>query len=394
VKPPFDLQTCWPPELRLVAAAARPSARCDRTALERELATALDWSRVEELGARHRLLPLLHANLEAIASVPPDVRQRLRAACHANTAASLLRSRELARLTAAFRRAGITAVSYKGAALAQRLYGNVGLRCFDDLDLLVAADERERAAAVLREFGYEPYRSITERERQELADCEEQYVECSGGSVVDLHWAVAQPYLSMGPLPAGWRDRLRTLPFAGEAIPVFGSSEELLVLALHGGKHRWARLAWLADFAAALETEDFEWKALLAAAGEMRICYHVLLAATLAHFCFGIPVPRDVLAQAHATAVPWHYAAEIARSLGSVGEPSLLKSWRYNLRMRERWSDRVRAAMRFTLRPTSVELDERAGAAPMSSLLYPAVRAAKVATRALKAAVGGRTERG
>ena len=384
MKPPFDLQTCWPPELRLVVAAS--SRPFDAGLANTLIAAGVDWERVLALASDHGLAPLLHAHLSSLDSVPEEVSRALHAASYVNITAALRLTAELSRVSTVLRQASVPFVSYKGPTLAQRLYGNVSLRCYSDLDLLVDRADRERAAATLRERGYLPRHPIHDRRRQELGDCEEQYNSPDGRTVIDLHWEIAQPYLSIGPLPAGWRDRTCTEMIAGEAVPCFAARDELLVLAIHGGKHQWDSLSWVADFAAMLSLEPVDWPALEQAAERMRARYHLLLAVTLAHCCYRAEVPDTILIAAEKARVPWRYAAAIARSYASAPETrSLADRWTYHFRMRERWSDRARAAFRFVLRPGSIEL-EHSALPGYGAFLYPAVRASRLATRAVKAA--------
>jgi hypothetical protein len=389
VKPPFDLQSRWPRELRLLAAAAvrrydaAARARCEALAAE-----GVDWPRLRELASAHGLAPLLSRNLGSLPAVPVEVAGALHAELSQNLRFSLSLAAELARLCGALRHAGISAVSFKGPALAQRLYGNVGLRCFSDLDLLVEASERERASEVLVACGYRRIRRITDRARQTAGDCEEEFLSQDGRLLVDLHWEIAQPYYSVGPLPAGWKARLRHIAFGEEQVATFGDSDNLLVLALHGSKHRWERLAWLADFSGALDAGGFDWDAVLLAAGEMRVRYYTLLAATLAHFVLGAEVPEKILLAAYDAGTPWRLAAEIVDSHASDAPLPLLARWSYGFRMRESWSDRARVAVRFLTRPSTPELEDSPLAAG-HAFLYPALRAKRIAGRAWKAAVGG-----
>jgi hypothetical protein len=383
----------WPRELQLVAAAA--VRRLDDAARERiaALLTAdLDWEDVCALAAEHAVAPLVYWNLASVATLPEAAASAFRAGLEANMRNSLLLSAELGRVTSALRQADVDAIAYKGPALAQRLYGNVGLRCFTDLDLLIERTDRERAVPVLLDLGYKSCRTIADPKRQEQGDCEEQFAARGGALVLDLHWQIAQPYLSLGPLPGGWQQRARTLLVGTTPVRIFAPEDDLLVLAVHGGKHVWDQMSWLADFAAALDLADFDWDTVLRGATEMRARHHLLLGATLAHLCFDSAVPAAVLDQARQARVPWRYAQAIAAHYADPQPHGLLRRWAFNLRMRERWSDRVRAAARFALLPGTLELEEEARGG-RSALLAPVARVARVAGNALKAAAGAEKPR-
>ena len=71
-------------------------------------------------------------------NVPETVRSRLRSAHAENARHALLLAGELRRLMGALQAAGVSALAYKGPALAVRAYGHLALRTYSDLDLLVA----------------------------------------------------------------------------------------------------------------------------------------------------------------------------------------------------------------------------------------------------------------
>ena len=383
----------WPRELQLVAAASvRRLDDAARARIATLITPDVDWERVCTLAAEHAVAPLVYWNLASVATIPEAVASALRSGLEANLRNSLLLSAELGRVTSALRQAGVDAIAYKGPALAQRLYGNVGLRCFTDLDLLIDRSERERAAGVLIGLGYQSYRTIADRKRQERGDCEEQFVARGGALVLDLHWEIAQPYLSLGPLPAGWQQRAQTLMVGTTPVRIFAAEDDLLVLAVHGGKHVWDQLSWLADFAAAIDLADLDWEVVLRGAEEMRARHHLLLGAALAYLCFDAVVPAAVLEDARAARVPWRYAQVIASHYAQPQPHGLLSRWTFNLRMRERWSDRVRAAARFALLPGTLELEEEARVG-RSALLAPVARVARIAGNALKAAAGAEKPR-
>ena len=66
----------------------------------------------------------------------------------------LLLSHHAARLLPALADAGIGATLVKGATFARRLYPDLGLRGFTDLDILVAQQDRATAGKVLGELGF------------------------------------------------------------------------------------------------------------------------------------------------------------------------------------------------------------------------------------------------
>jgi hypothetical protein len=72
----------------------------------------------------------------------------------ANAVRNLHLTGELIPLTKAFGAADILVLLHKGPVLAQAAYGDLALREFTDLDLLIHADDLPRAIALRSEHGY------------------------------------------------------------------------------------------------------------------------------------------------------------------------------------------------------------------------------------------------
>ncbi|NJN18389.1 MAG: nucleotidyltransferase family protein [Oscillochloris sp.] len=92
---------------------------------------AIDWDSLLSLAERHRVLPLLVAGL---LDVPALLRDRARA----EALRSMMLAGELRHILSLLKQAGVTAIPYKGPALALQIYGNAALRQGGDLDLLIA----------------------------------------------------------------------------------------------------------------------------------------------------------------------------------------------------------------------------------------------------------------
>jgi hypothetical protein len=116
----------------------------------------VDWRRLADVLARQRLLELVGTRLGEVSGVDPP--SDFAALCDEATAATRSRG-EVSRVTTlmvteALERDGIRALPLKGPLLAERLYGDVGLRPSEDVDVLVAVADLERAGRSLGELGY------------------------------------------------------------------------------------------------------------------------------------------------------------------------------------------------------------------------------------------------
>jgi hypothetical protein len=152
------------PEVALLVAASRKEMTPERAETCRALVEShvdtLDWSYLLDQAQRHRVLPTLGRNLNTarlLASTAVTVRPRevYRAAYlyHRNRNRALYA--ELAEIFAELGRQDVPVAVRKGGYLAEKVYGDIGIRTLADLDLLVSRADAERAVQALLGFGYQ-----------------------------------------------------------------------------------------------------------------------------------------------------------------------------------------------------------------------------------------------
>ena len=142
------------PEIQLLIAIARTSPDATTSEQIRALiAKDLDWTFLLRQAEHHGVLPLLHWNLRSY-QIPDVVKHDLKKAFTVNAEFNLSRTREMLKLLDLFESEGIPALSFKGPLLAEFAYGNVALRQFSDLDILVQNCHLGRARESLLSRGY------------------------------------------------------------------------------------------------------------------------------------------------------------------------------------------------------------------------------------------------
>jgi hypothetical protein len=170
---------------------------------------------------------------------------------HRTAYRNLLRTRELIAILDLFATRGIPALPYKGPVLAAAEYGNVALRTFCDLDILVRREQVQRAQDLLVARGYEPeYRLSARHEAAWLRARNDINLHRPDLDVtVELHWEVVPRRLGVRFDNDRLWARTQTISIAGRAVRTLSPENLLLVLCVHGAKHGWSRLMWISDVA-------------------------------------------------------------------------------------------------------------------------------------------------
>jgi hypothetical protein len=143
-------------EIILLAADINP----EQSILDRlnELIPAIsDWEVFTKMAIDRAAAPLIVDKLPKLsnASLFPDgVLRSLKQASLRTLTRNMLLTEHFRQVVRAFNDAQIPVITLKGAMLSEWLYGNINLRQFSDLDLLVPQDKGLAALEVLRKMGY------------------------------------------------------------------------------------------------------------------------------------------------------------------------------------------------------------------------------------------------
>src|SRR5688572_86237 len=178
-----DMTTDRPEHQLLRLSITRRFAPAGDAQVAELLAGPLDWTYVLDAGQRQQILPLLDDCLSAVGSraVPSASLKALAQRVAMIHGRNRQLARELARLHRAAAGAGIRLLSFKGPVLAVTLYGDLALRQFGDLDLLVDRASSPRMEELLAGLGYRCTRDF---------GFEVSFVNGATRIAVDLHRAI------------------------------------------------------------------------------------------------------------------------------------------------------------------------------------------------------------
>jgi len=342
---------------------------CARTSAAprlRELAAGnVDWEYVFQLARRHSIVPLVYVQLQQHASdlVPPQFLAKLKKHYFENSARNTLLTAELCRLINLFRDEGIETIPYKGPVLAIFAYGDIALRRFVDLDVIVKKSDVLKAREILLNQGYKPSKSLSLDQQEMLLRTQHnmQFSRDNHRLIIELHWEVA-PHLFASTVNGErlWRD-LITVDLNGTAVKTFSAEDLLFSLCVHGSRHLWERLGWICDIAELIARRPLNWTALLERARIADTERMFLLGVYLAQRLLDAPVPPEVKQRCDADQRLSSLADNIIDHLfnGPTHVPATSREiFKYNIGVRRTISARARYLL-YMLRPTDSDLGSR-----------------------------------
>jgi predicted O-linked N-acetylglucosamine transferase (SPINDLY family) len=284
------------PELRLLLACARAhTSTKDEVAIRRMLEQGIDWTTFVQKTLSHSLAGLAGHTLSRLAPdmVPDDVLAAFQAFIEQTRESNLTRLDELARLIKRLAEGGVEAIPFKGPVLTQQAFGDLGLRRFRDLDLLIRDSDQDEAIRILRGMGYERQGHLTEAQFRLVHRLQGQEILFKPNSAaVEPHTRLTSLKMALDIDYAGLWQRARRQSIFGHDMLIFAPEDTLLVLATHGGKELWWDIKWACDIADFIVSHpDLDWHT-VAARARSQGCFRMLLLATsLARNYLGAAIP-------------------------------------------------------------------------------------------------------
>jgi hypothetical protein len=230
------------------------------------LLESLDYHGITLLAAEHHALPEI---------LTPAIRKH-KAMMVAN---DTLKQVELVNLLSAFSAAKISAVLFKGSALAYSIYPKSWLRPRSDTDILIAPEDRAKADQICAKLGYRKLFAI----QGEYVSYQSTYGKALAGSSsinIDLHWHInnRQMFSSTFRVDELINNAQQLTHFDQTPLEFFvcipSSVDSILIASIHRAGHhnKEERLAWLYDIhLLANSLSRIEWQQLCNKAQEKKI---------------------------------------------------------------------------------------------------------------------------
>jgi len=309
-------------EWALLLECAKP--RPDPQRLAERLRAPLEWPSLIDFAEAHGVLGVTAARLANYDEnvISPENRERLRVWRRAHTLFTMNLTAEMFRLFASFAAASIEALVIKGPVLSARCYGDPGLRQYGDLDLVVRDRDILHSTELMISLGYVPSVPVAAITAKKIPG-EYVFRQSSTKLLVEFHTELTFRYHPR-PLPVeNLFKRQVHVNIDAHEIPALSPEDELILICIHGAKHLWEKLSYIADVAAFLSRQELDWGRVKSAAEEVGSERMLCVGLRLAEDVLGAPLPENVAALSRSDATVGRLASQIARWLPAAGSAPL-----------------------------------------------------------------------
>lgn len=347
-----------------------------------------DWDEFLKAAEHHGVLALVAKNVTSQARhLPSPIQQSLRSTYAGSLRRNLWFAGELMRILHYFAQKQVLALPYKGPVLAQAAYGDLALRTFSDLDLLIAPRDFDRARQALAEIEYVPSQELTPAiERFSLrTGYERSFDGRAGKNILELQWSLLPYFYAVDLQSAGFQFNdlmARSTRIALDAgssestVPNLSPEDSLIVLCLHAAKHLWSRLIWVVDIAQTSRTPGLDLGQVISRVQSLGIERILGVSLWLAKNLLGTPMPQSghaLLSDDRVRALGKEYASRLGAAATYDFESP--EYFRHILKLRERSTDQLRYLWRLATTPGLGDLS----AVKLPEAMFPLYRAMRAA---------------
>jgi hypothetical protein len=361
-------------EWAFLCACASPLANQER--IRALLVGGLDWDVLLELADEHKMQGVL-ANRLAEADfrgVPANAREKLQSRIRAQHLFTLSMTAELFRMLQEFSKARIETILVKGPLVSLLAYGDLAVRSYVDLDVLLRHRDIQGATQRMLAMGFDakvPESAI----RAGKIPGEYLFKRPGTQRIIELH---TERTLRYYPKPMRVEDlfaRKRHLLLDGREVPALSLEDELVLDCIHGATHFWERLMWVADVAAVVARHpEMDWKKAGQAAADVGAERMLHVGILLGALLFGVALPAMIAEEIQQDRVSESLCRQITSWLPFAGyaPPSLRGRAMYRMKMAGGGVAGAVYLARLSLSPTEEDWEE--GAEERRSWLWDAVR--------------------
>lgn len=337
---------------------------CSRTSVDSEKVRGilsdthrqLSWPFIFKIAGRNGVLPLVSSNLlrEFHEILDEEIRAALSEFLGGHVRNNLLQTSKLVEIYNLLEAAGIPMLPFKGPSLAVQAYGDISLRQFVDLDILVQPRHFDEAVKVLQKAGYIPIDKATWLKRKGRFFTRKKdlgFVSEDRQIRVELHWKLSGTHFAMPvEIDELWK-RLETVRLGGTDVRSLPFADLFVYLCLHGSRHGWEKFSWVCDINELIrETEisgEINWEDVRQQARRYGCEKTVELGLFLMHSFFGTTIDYPEVARILNDKVLSDIGSKIKGNAFSPTDKSMeIGDWYlYHLSLKEKKADRLRTRM-------------------------------------------------
>jgi putative nucleotidyltransferase-like protein len=215
-----------------------------------------------DLSHSHRIFPVVYQFIQAHTKnlLSNEYHAELKQQYMSNIMKNMRMTAELVRIMKLLGKNGIEALSFKGPTLAKIAYGDIMLRQYGDLDILVDKKDAYIAGKFMCENGHNAIVPLNILQNSTYLNVAKDFclVKERGGVYTELHWRLFEKKFNIL-IPENIKGEYQNVSINNFSIRTFPTELLLVYLCLHGSKHGWERISWMCDVDRLIRSDKIDW---------------------------------------------------------------------------------------------------------------------------------------
>lgn len=279
---------------------------CARTNMEQDainevkelLKNNLDWDYITSKSLQMRTSQLLYKNLEKIDTdkvIPERILKNLKKLYYIAIAQNMFFYDELSKVLNVFKDEGIDVIILKGGALEESVYGDIGLRSFNDIDILVRKNDLQKAKNTIKAAGYTLDNIGSPEANSEKFGYNLHYIK---DIILEIHWDITrrtgnEKYAKIE-INELWKNAI-SAKIANVETKIMAPEDFLMHSCIHMAGHYYSRLIWFCDISEVIRKYYVNWDSLVKNAKKSQVTAYMFYGLYFTDQLLDCGVPAFVL---------------------------------------------------------------------------------------------------
>jgi len=249
-----------------------------------------------QISIRHGILPIVYHKLKTFDHIDSDFLILLKEHYLKIAQKNILMTAELLKIIKLLESNNIPSLAFKGPSLAHMAYGDITLRQYNDLDILVDEKDIFLAAQLISSINYKSDNPLNFFKNQTLLNITSDLGlrNNKNNTYVELHWKLFRKKISILSKNIDLWNNYTNITIKNQNIKTLNNELLIVYLCTHGSKHMWERIEWILDIDKLIKNNNINWNRALIFAEKMHSVNTLLLGLSLINTLFGTNIPYNI----------------------------------------------------------------------------------------------------
>ena len=263
--------------------------------------TPFNLETIINLATSHGILPLVYKaikeSLEEASASNIHMLSTLKLHYMSIVQSNMSMSSELIKLLHTLKKEHIEVIAFKGPTLAQVAYGDITLRQYGDIDILIKNKDRRKVIDRMTERGYIPEIALNPKTEKTFFSHVNVIAFYHPVSYIriEIHWELLSKNYAISWEEADLWQTQTSIEMNKHHISILSTEQLLLYLCVHSAKHLYERIEWICDIDRLTRANpNMDWETVSSEAAKLGVSRIVHLSLALCETLFELKLPQII----------------------------------------------------------------------------------------------------